>query len=369
VIKIAYNYQIFTQQKFGGVSRIFSEIAPLIDKSKDFEVKVYAGLYQNYYLSKNSTVKTLGLPVHYLPKTTRLFEAINPVFAKIALGIDKPDIVHETYYGTMNIVPKGARTVLTVLDMIHERFADSMGNEEFLSVKANAIKRADTIICISENTKKDLVEILKVNPAKISVVYLGHAIGSTRIVSSQPVVPDPYLLYVGPTDAPYKNFDRLLRAYGSKKRIYKNFKLVCFGPRAFPKQILALMDDIGIERNNICHYSGNDVLLADLYTNSAAFVYPSLYEGFGIPPLEAMSFNCPVICSNASSIPEVVGDAGEYFDPYDIESISAAIEKVLFSSTLPQEMISRGQERTKKFSWEKCAEETEKVYCSLLGTI
>ena len=367
MIKIGYNYQTFTHQQYGGISRIFSEIAPLIDKSGDFDVKVYAGLYQNKYLSSSSNMTVMGRQVSYPSKGIRFFLTLNPFLAKIALELDKPDIVHETYYSAINTVPKNSKTVITVLDMIHEKFSTSTGDKAFSKVKADAIKRADGIVCISNNTKKDLVEILNIDPDKISVVYLSHTVDHNLLVDNSPIISDPYILYVGLRGDMYKNFEKLLRAYASSKQLQESFKLVCFGPKLFSKRELDLIQELGISLNNVFYYSGSDSILANFYTYATAFIYPSLYEGFGIPPLEAMFFNCPVICSNASSIPEVVGDAGEYFDPYDIESMCAAIEKVVFSSTLRQDMMSRGKARIKLFSWDKCARETELVYKKVMS--
>jgi glycosyltransferase involved in cell wall biosynthesis len=112
--------------------------------------------------------------------------------------------------------------------------------------------------------------------------------------------------------------------------------------------------------------NGNDRKLASFYSGAALFVYPSLYEGFGIPPLEAMSMDCPVVCSNNSSIPEVVGDAAEYFDPNDTESIRKAMELVLNSTARQAELINKGQIRCTQFSWERCAEETLAIYRNLI---
>jgi len=108
------------------------------------------------------------------------------------------------------------------------------------------------------------------------------------------------------------------------------------------------------------------LILASYYKAASVFVYPSLYEGFGIPPLEAMSFDCPVVCSNVSSIPEVVGNAGEMFDPYDPDSLRMAIENVVDNDELRQTLIIRGRHRIQFFSWERCAQETLDVYRRVL---
>jgi glycosyltransferase involved in cell wall biosynthesis len=366
MIKVAYNYQTFTHQKYGGISRMFSEIAPLINQYDDFEATVCAGLYQNKYIGNNSNIKIKGTPISFPQKATRLLLSLNPIFAKAALEIEKPDIVHETYYSSLNTVPKKSRTVITVLDMIHEKFSDSLGyvNKNFPKLKSKAIKRADHIICISENTRKDLIEILDINPAKISTVYLSHSL--LEASSNKPLLNQPYILYVGERRALYKNFERLLQAYGINRSLQSNFKLVCFGSSSFSSQEMNMIKEAGINASSVLHYNGADSILANLYTHTSAFVYPSLYEGFGIPPLEAMSLNCPVVCSNTSSIPEVVADAGEYFDPYDVENIASAIEKVVSSSDRCQILKSKGAERIKLFSWNKCARETSLIYRQLM---
>jgi glycosyltransferase involved in cell wall biosynthesis len=112
--------------------------------------------------------------------------------------------------------------------------------------------------------------------------------------------------------------------------------------------------------------SGSEDMLTQIYRQATAFIYPSLYEGFGIPPLEDMSCGCPVVCSNVSSIPEIVGNAGEYFDPYDLDSMSHASEKVVYSEETANNLRQLGNERVKLFPWDLCAEQTNKFYRSLL---
>ena len=110
----------------------------------------------------------------------------------------------------------------------------------------------------------------------------------------------------------------------------------------------------------------DDSILNSLYKNALAFIYPSIYEGFGLPPLEAMIRECPVAVSNTSSIPEVVGDAGLYFNPNSIEDISHALSRIIFDDSLRETLISKGQERVKQFTWTNCAVETRKIYENLL---
>ena len=124
---------------------------------------------------------------------------------------------------------------------------------------------------------------------------------------------------------------------------------------------------LGLPSAQIMYYEGSDSLLSTFYTKAAAFIYPSLYEGFGIPPLEAMAHGCPVVCSNSSSLPEVVGQSAELFDPTDPDALGRAIESVVESSVRREQLVNAGYERIKCFSWDKCAQETLTTYKMLLG--
>ncbi len=230
--------------------------------------------------------------------------------------------------------------------------------------KKYSISRADHIICISEQTKKDLLKFYDVEEKKISVVHLGFSLtNSTKSYTN--IINRPYLLYVGKRDG-YKNFRDFLKAYSSLTHIKKDYDLVAFGGGRFSKDEELLIKKLNLQKKTIHQIEGDDSILANLYKYASLFVYPSLYEGFGIPPLEAMSFDCPVACSNTSSIPEVVGDAAKLFDPYSVKEIANAIEVVLMDSVLREEMIRKGQERTKLFSWESCAIKTYEIYKGLL---
>lgn len=367
MIKIAYDYQIFDWQKYGGISRSFFETASRIANFHDYEVQIIAGLYVNKYLKECDPKILKGWYIPNLQKS-KISTLINIALSKIYFSHQNPHIVHETFYSRRRLAPHKSKVVITVNDMIHEKVGHLLpkSEQEISIIKANAIKRADHIICISKNTKKDLINILNIDSDKISIVYLGYSLQKNLTIQILPKLDYPYILYVGDRGGEYKNFRRLLQAYASSELIKNNFRLVCFGYKPFDKTEIDIIHDLKLNENNIVYLCGDDSVLANLYTHAAAFVYPSLYEGFGIPPLEAMSFNCPVVCSNTSSIPEVVGEAGECFYPYEVDSITFALEKVLFSEARKNELIELGKERIKLFSWEKCAEETSMVYRSLV---
>jgi glycosyltransferase involved in cell wall biosynthesis len=164
----------------------------------------------------------------------------------------------------------------------------------------------------------------------------------------------------------YKNFDNMLRAYASSGSLRKEFDLIAFGSNSFTPDETEFIRALGLSGRQVRHLAGDDLLLKRLYECAVAFVFPSLYEGFGIPLLEAMGCGCPVLCNNSSSIPEIVGDAGLYCDARQPDAIADAMERVASSTELRTTMMARGNERVKLFSWDRCAAETLEVYRSLL---
>jgi glycosyltransferase involved in cell wall biosynthesis len=163
----------------------------------------------------------------------------------------------------------------------------------------------------------------------------------------------------------YKNFANFLKAVSNSPRLMRTFKIAAFGGGAFAPSELAWMEALGFEPGQVVQFSGADALLGRFYRQARALVYPSRYEGFGIPPLEAMARACPVICSNASSIPEVVGSAGAFFSPDSVDDIQSTLESVVFSDSHTESLKALGSERIRQFSWARCAEETRAVYRTL----
>jgi glycosyltransferase involved in cell wall biosynthesis len=368
-MKIAFDHQVLGWHQYGGISRYIYELASEITNISTHDLSVVSPLYVNQYLKQASKpLKVLGVPIKYIPRTGRIIRAVNFIVAWSILRFLRPDIVHETYFSTVRIAPKKSKVVLTVYDMIHELFSEQMSviDPPTSRKKELAVARADHIICISEQTRQDLIRMFGVKPEKVSVVYLGFSKFSQLPVEVDIKTSRPFLLYVGGRGA-YKNFESLLKAYVASSLLKNNFDLICFGSGAFSDSEVDLFQQYEVPLNQVHQVSGDDAVLGGYYQAASAFVYPSLYEGFGIPPLEAMSFDCPVVCSNVSSIPEVVGNAGEMFDPYDIGSIQAAIERVVSDSSLRKTLIDKGRERIKLFTWERCAQETLNVYHKVLA--
>lgn len=361
-MRIAFDHQIFSFQRYGGVSRYFYELATRL-QSNASNVTIIAPLHVNkYLLSESARSITRG---RYVPYTfTGVPPAIglaNRFAAPLVWRGETPDVVHETYF-SKRPAGKGRRRVLTVYDMIHEMYWPKA--KSVIAAKRAAIDRADHIICISQNTRRDLLRIYDIDPSRTSVVHLGYSLTET---AAAPEIGNaerkPSLLFVGHRGG-YKNFSTLLQAISNSEPL-NEFELIAFGGFPMDRRERAELGRLGIA-DRVRFVSGSDRELAAHYQTATAFIYPSKYEGFGIPPLEAMSHGCPVVCSNGGAIPEVVGDAGVYFDPDSPADLRAALERVVTSSELQTDLRTRGYARLAAFSWDKCAEETARIYRSIV---
>jgi len=250
--------------------------------------------------------------------------------------------------------------IITVHDLINIKFKDTFNIDDEIGFQMRRlINKANRIIAISENTKKDLIEIFNINPDKIDVIY--HGYNKKNSLKSENIIKKfgQYILFVG-ARSQYKNFKILAEAISKLLKTEKNLKLVCVG-RPFNNEENLLLSKLGIANQTKALYVNEDTL-NDLYSNALLFVYPSLYEGFGMPILEAFANNCPVCLSNTSCFPEIAGNAGAYFDPHDQESVLFAVKNVIYNNSYAEKLVLAGQERLKSFSWEKAAKETISSY-------
>jgi len=367
-MKIAFDQQIFNLQSYGGISRYYIFLAQeLLNHSQD--VCVFAGVHQNNYLSALPRDVVRGVKLSkYPPKSGRIIQTFNHYLAKMQINNWQPNIVHETYYSAMPLHETTAPRVITVYDMIHELYPQMFSNRDnTTNWKLKKVNSAEHIICISQNTKNDLIEIFGVEEDKISVTHLGVDLSFSHVHSEQNSEPRrPFLLYVGARGG-YKNFHAVLQAFSNSNQLRNDFDLVAFGGGSFSRKELYVISSFGFDDKRVRQMDGGDEDLKELYHLANAFIYPSLYEGFGMPPLEAMACSCPVISSNASSMPEVIGNAGEYFDPTNVDALIAAIENVVYSSVRSEELRLLGKERIKSFSWEKTAKRTLDIYQRVVG--
>jgi glycosyltransferase involved in cell wall biosynthesis len=363
-VKVAFDHQIFAHQRYGGVSRYFVGLASELARQSATDVRIVAPLHINAYLATLDPRIGWGYCLEPTRWRKRLMRALDTAVEPLMLRQYRPDIVHETYYALRRTAPKSARVVLTVYDMIHERFPQSFEvNDTTAAAKAAAIARADHIICISESTRRDLAEFYPETAARSSVVLLGFERDCTTEVCVPGVV-RPYLLFVGERHG-YKNFAGLLDAYAASAALRADFDIVAVGGGTFGQADHDRIARLGLG-GSVRQVQADDAALRGWYANAAVFVYASMYEGFGIPPLEAMAAGTPVVAFRASSMPEVCGDGAHYADLDQPDSLRMAIEAVALDSKYAEALTNAGRSRLAHFSWANCAAETAAVYRSLL---
>jgi len=359
-LNILYDHQIFQAQGIGGVSRYFFELITRVARMPGVSVSVFQGLHINrcgLEMARSEFQSFFGIHRPEIPRTGRVFSAVNRLLFRRFASKSQADAYHATYYDDPYPSFRGMR-VLTVYDMIHELFPDNFPGDPTAQRKRLAVEKADRIIAISEATKRDLTRILGTPSEKIQVVYLAN---SLRSDPDEPVRGrTPYFLYVG-NRAGYKNFDLTLEAFGRSSSLNKDFQFVCFGGPPLSAREQDRICTLGLQ-GRVAYSSGSDAALASLYKHAAFFICPSLYEGFGLPVLEAMHYACPVLCANTSSLPEVAGDAAMFFDPHNLESIINAMQEVAYSNEKRTALGQAGRVQEAKFSWDRCARETVGSY-------
>jgi len=325
---------VVTNEK-SGVDKYSQEIARRLDV-KTVETGRYLSLIEAYQLSRllGSQDDIIHLP--------------NQNFARYALFVKNLYIV-------------------TVHDLVRLCFGftrETISERILLKLDIWGIKRASHIIATSQTTRNDLITRLKIPDDRISVIYNGvdHSLFKPYNIR---LFNRPYILYVG-SERPRKNLDRLIEAFAVVRKEFPELLLVKVGvagrTREYREGIMRKLDSLRIAQAVIFVEYASELDLAYYYSSAALLAYPSLYEGFGFPPLEAMACGCPVVTSDTSSLPEVVGEVGIMVNPYDTDSLVEAMRKVLTDSELRDNMVRKGLEQAKKFSWEKAARETEEVY-------
>jgi glycosyltransferase involved in cell wall biosynthesis len=368
-VRIVFDSQIFCRQRFGGISRYFASLASALALLPGARVRIVAPLHINDFAAHLPPELVVGRRVQALGKATIPLALLSAALGELIQYGFSPGIVHETYYYPQPRTPRSARRVTTIHDLGYHRYPEQFrANHTIPRWMVRALRRADHVICVSEHPRRDFLELFDFPPDRVSVTHLGY--GS---LLGLPLEPDPvaararfsvggrpYILYVG-SRASYKNFGALLRAFASSSPLRDSFAVVAFGGGEFTSAERTQLEKLGLV-GRVRQVSGSDDLLGSCYRHAAVLAYPSLYEGFGIPPLEAMSLDCPVVCSNTTSIPEVVGDAAVTFDPLDEMAIRTALESVLGSESLRTRLIERGRRRKQLFSWARCARETLEIY-------
>ena len=346
-MKVLYDFQIFSNQDFGGISRYFTQIIKNLPEELEYEIgikysdneyldnRILADLESKYdpfskFLPKYQFKGKRKL-YNFIKKTNRQsyeidFTSINRQRSIELLKKQDFDVFHPTYYDNYFLEYIGNKPfVLTIHDMIHELFPEMIFDLKLLGEKAELAKRASHIIAVSNKTKIDIVDILKIPPEKISVVYHANSLNKNGVKDIE--IPNKYLLYVGE-----RHFIKTFFFLGALETILmtdQDLYVICVG-NPFNDNEIQFLNRLNI-RNRFITIKASDQMLATLYENAIAFVYPSYYEGFGIPILEAFFMKCPVLLNDSSCFKEIANDAALYFNAKCTKSIVETVNKVLTS--------------------------------------
>ena len=377
-MKLCMDHQIFSYQRFGGASRYCYEL--INELRKEIEVSLAITYSDNEYLMKSDFFKTkdfFDVPPGRKIRLLKIFFVylINRMVSIRALGKKDYDIFHPSYYDSYFLKYLGNKPfVFTMLDMNPQKFPEmflSNGlyskfvTQRWIDGQRILSEKASKIIAISDYTKNDIIKFFGTDESKIEVIYLGNSLE----ISSDPLphnikLPERYLLFVGNRGI-YKNFIRFIEGVSSLLKKDGELNIVCAGGGLFNSQEKALFEKFDI-KERVYQYGISDAFLSNFYKNALSFVFPSICEGFGIPIIEAFSCNCPVILSNSTCFPEIALDCAVYFDGNSPASIGDAVEKVIYNEGLRKDMISKGRERAKVFTWENTAEKTLALYKTLV---
>jgi glycosyltransferase involved in cell wall biosynthesis len=353
---IYFDNQIFTIQRFGGISRYFVDLFTQFD-AIDYRFKVLGLFSKNVYLNNQYKNRYLSIDFLKFKGSHIIINLANSFLFFIINSFGKEKIIHHTYFNPFYLYRKKDFHIVTVYDMIHEIYGY---DKKFSKQKKECLEKADLIISISNSTTNDLVSIHKISANKIKTVYLSSSLSIENKVAVSPFQHE-YILFVGLRDR-YKNFENLAVAISTILIENPNTFLVCAGGPGFDKHEKELLDRLRIGHKVKKVNFSNDEELANLYHHAKFFVFPSKYEGFGIPILESMNCDCPVVLSDSSSLKEIAGNAGYYFDPESPESIFKACNEVNNSKDLRDELIEKGKTRRQDFSARLTAEKTISIY-------
>lgn len=366
-LNVLFDHQAFATQSYGGVSRYFIELARALRTQPNVRARLFVPAHISTYIAAGDPVFPLSFRLPWPDRGLKYRAATLTPLLSVALQLVRPQILHETAHGQVEArVPRATRVVTTLHDMTVERYPQWFDRaERRMADKLAALRRADAIICISAHTLRDLLDRYPEFGSRCTVVHHGVTLPKAGGTVTQ-VLPSRYLLYVG-TRRTYKNFLPLLRALGEARRLPPSLQLLCFGGGPLDAAERALCAEVGWHEPRVIQIDGDDALLAEAYHRAELFIFPSLYEGFGMPLTEAMVQGCPIACSHASSFPEVCGDAAAYFDAEDPYDMAMCIESIILDSTRRQALAEAASRRGKSFSWHRCAEQTLQVYKRVLA--
>ena len=357
-MNILFDNIIYSKERQGGISNVFSELTTYLQKFSDIDLKFIEelnadlnGCRQKLTIDKNQIINHITIKPLILSR-----------LLPIPIKITDPFLYHSSYFRAIK-GPKNYSEVTTIYDFVHDYYESFLKKTIHNNLKFSAIKRSAGIICISENTYKDLKRFCPPKKhQKVEIIHCGVSedyfpiLDESYIKSNTEIynIENGYLLFIG-SRASYKNFNFLIKLIEK----LTEFKLVVVGQPFSEKEKQLIGPNL---LNRITLISGvNNQTLNFLYNKAFALIYPSSYEGFGIPVIESMKAGCPVIALNSSSIPEVAGDAGILLEKTEIQSFIDKID-LLKNKDFRADIIGKGLKQAKNFSWEKCNQETLAFY-------
>ncbi|PTQ99292.1 glycosyltransferase involved in cell wall biosynthesis [Mucilaginibacter yixingensis] len=366
MVKVLFDHQKFSEQRYGGITRYFAALIDALKTDPEFDYRVGALYSNNYYIRNEHLPLNNFVGRWLLDGDARRQYKWNKQYSKRAIGGSDYDVFHPTYFHPYFLKRVKKPYVITMHDMIYEALPEYFTNTDITPRhKQQTTERADAVIAISESTRRDLMQLLNIPAEKITMIHHGLDLQTPLQFEPVPGLPENYILFVGERGN-YKNFFRFAEACAQLLREYPDLHVVLAGGGQ-PQ----VADALAIQRlhlNNRCHqYNVTDAQLNYLYQHAQVFVFPSLYEGFGYPLLEAFKAGAPVAASNTSCFPEIGGDAVQYFNPYETAEIYQAIKAVLDDSTLRTGLINKGGERLKLFPVEKQKAKTLELYRKVAG--
>lgn len=357
-MRVAFDEQIFAIQRYGGISRMFAELTAAFIQQADLDVELLPlnAPVINRYVLDDDLIRT-GLAVrdarHEYISLARYFMRVRPRRGQ--------DIMHNTFYLPHGLIQyPGARRIVTIHDMIPELMPQTRRRLDFLTLKRHYVQRADHVICVSEATRRDLVRLYPEIKAPISVIHHGVDPRFQPDAPRLPRLPERYVLFVGNRQQ-YKDAGVLFRAMARLTGDAADVHLVCVGGGTFTTDERSQLSALGIlDRTH--HLGLADADMARAYGNAEVFVFPSRFEGFGMPALEAMACRTATVLTDATSLPEVGGDAALYFPAGDDMRLAAALSEVLGDASLRHDLEDRGLKRAAEFTWVRAAEQHVLAY-------
>jgi glycosyltransferase involved in cell wall biosynthesis len=357
-LRILYDFEAFSDQDRGGVSRYIFEVANHLAETGGADVRIAAGWHRSRLLLENLRPWITGRYIPAMRWTGELRRRINAVATQRAIDEFKPDIVHRSYHRHAAEYTGTHRTVATIHDLTYFVYPESFPSGEIVRQRLKRVaETADHLFCDSANTRDDARRILGIADSRMTVVPLGVRIPSHSF-GIRPARGN-FFIFVGQR-AGYKNFAALLQSVAATPTLSQT-RILAFGGGPLTQAEQRLIASLNLQ-TRVVTASGDDAALAGNYSNAIALVYPSHYEGFGLPVLEAMAHGCPVACGRTSSLPEVGGDAALYFDPTDIGDISTTLVHLSADAGLRDRLSAAGRAWAAQFSWKTCAERALDVY-------